>query len=368
MRRIFLKIAIILIAVTMLSMGTDLAYRRVYDLPYFSLPKNLWIYPEIPDKDKYELVKVGNSHAEEGVTFERYNIKSLNLSSVAQSFEFDQAMLKMHANEIKDGAVIVINISPISFSQAKPDKEDTLQIQYFDGRLSPFLIPHLKVEDYLQTQIFPFFLAGDNWRKKFANEIKEPKTQNAPQAKPKPAQNAPVIVQKTITTAEIEAQRNLEFATYGVKIIQDKLASPSAAPSKRLTDSMYFTFDRWYHTKSFNPQYFSSNRKDLEALIRYALKKKWKPVLITVPISGVLRKGLLPDYMQVYLYDNIKKTNLQGIPYFDFSNHPITQKNLLYYDADHLNKEGSIIFSYILLQQLIKIHYLPQKADGYIYP
>lgn len=383
-KKIGLRLLLITSFVIILSIVIDYVYRTTYELP-FKLPENLWIKKEIPDK--YQLVKVGNSHAFEGITFEGFKQKSIDLSSTAQSFEYDLAMLKMYSKQIKEDAVIVINISPISFSQAKPGREDSLQAQYFDGRISPFLIPNLKVEDYLQSQILTFLIAGHNLRNQYANDNKERVAMAeqgiTPTPKPKKIMTKEIpIPQKTKAEKPVEPVFSLKDAVihadqidpaslnpdyFHVEMINTKLASSSAKASKRLVDSMLFSFDRWYRTKAFDPKYFGSNRKDLEKLISYTLKKKWKPVLITVPISAVMQEGLLDDYMQVYLYDNIKKTNLQGVPYFDFSSEPIITKNFFYYDADHLNKNGAITFSYLLLQKLIKEGYLPKSTDGYKY-
>jgi hypothetical protein len=77
---------------------------------------------------------------------------------------------------------------------------------------------------------------------------------------------------------------------------------------------------------------------------------------------------MLPDFLEKYLYENIARTNLHGAPYMDFIGHTdITGNNFLFMDADHLNKTGAKIFSYVLLRSLIDRGYLPQSADGYDY-
>lgn len=153
MKILLIKLLVIFFSVIILSLGIDYIYRQTYHLKY-ETPNNVFILPEIPEK--YELVRLGNSHSQDGITFERYSVKSLSLASIAQTFDYDLAYLKMHARQIKEGAVIIISASPISFSSKMASVGDSLQTNYYDGRITPFLIPHIKIGDYLQSRIFPF--------------------------------------------------------------------------------------------------------------------------------------------------------------------------------------------------------------------
>lgn len=368
----------------MFSIGIDVLYRHTYVLRY-ELPQNVWILPEITDK--YEIVKLGNSHSDEGITFERYRLKTLSLASVSQSFEYDLASLKMHSRQIKDGAVIIINASPMSFSQGKPGREDSLQTKYYDGRLSPFLIPNLKVEDYLQSQFLPFLRTGFLWRDRHNKQIRDriaveekrpdpaPKvTVTADKEKPLPVKVTPTPVAAPAANAAASTDFNTQSVVvakdpgFQVSAIQSVLSSPPTAPTSMHVDSMNFIFNKWLLTSGFGTQYFESNSKDLEKLIDYCLKKKWRPVLITIPVSKVLLKGLGDTYMQKYVYDNIDKTNLQGINYFDFTqNEQLTKNSYLFNDSDHLNQKGAVIVSYLLLRSLVDNGYLPNEVDGYDY-
>lgn len=357
MWRLAQKLGVIMLMVVTLSVGFDAVYRLAYHAKY-QWPQNVWILPSI--KDKYEIVKLGNSHAQEGLTFARYRLKSLDLAGVSQSFEYDLANLKMHVNQIKEGAVIIIDISPISFSQGRPGREDSFQTVYYDGKLSPFLIPHLKVEDYLQSQFFPFLRSGFLWRQKISDEIT--KRISAEEKWPEPSPTPKIAVEAGAGEG-IEIRR---VSFFNANDIENELTHHTQDIPKRLDGSMNFIFDKWYRSGGFGTQYFDANRKDLENLIAYALEKKWRPVLITIPISKVLQAGLLPDYMQVYVYKNVSKANLRGVQYFDFTkNDQLTGDSYLYRDSDHLNPNGAAVLSYLLLQKLINQGYLPKSADGY---
>jgi len=246
--------------------------------------------------------------------------------------------------------------------------------------LSPFLIPNLKVEDYLQSQFFPFLRTGFLWRDHYKNQIKEriAAEEKWPDPTPKAAEHVdkekPLLTDvsthpatKAETAVTARTLTTVIDPKFQVSTIQREFVSSSIAPPPMLIESMNFIFNKWYRTSGFGAGYFESNRKELEEIINYCLKNKWRPVLITIPISNVLLDGLLDDYMQVNVYDNITKTNLHGVNYFDFTHEQLTKNNSLFSDSDHLNQKGAAAFSYVLLRHLIDNGYLPNEADGYDY-
>ena len=103
-------------------------------------------------------------------------------------------------------------------------------------------------------------------------------------------------------------------------------------------------------------------------LLSYIRKNNWQPVLVTIPVTAILENGLLDDYKQVYLDDNLDKVEKQGVVYLDYTARQDFTNNLLFFgDADHLNKDGAKVFSYLLLRDLIANGFLPENADGYDY-
>ncbi len=165
MKYILARLLLLTVVVVATLLLVDTVYRDIYELEYPQLGP-LWKHPAI--EEPYEIVKVGNSHAADGITFEFYNLRGLELAGVAQRFRFDRVLLQQYENQIADGAVILIDVSHISFSHRKADQSDGMQGNYY-GRVSPFLIPDLKVSDYLQTTVAPFIRAGYSWRKAYGD-------------------------------------------------------------------------------------------------------------------------------------------------------------------------------------------------------
>ncbi len=361
-------IGMILMATMLLVTTVYLGYLHWMRLPY-DLPRNLWIAP--PTENKYEIVKVGNSHADDAITFSHYNLRGLKASGVAQRFRYDLVMLKQYQHQIEEGAVIIIDASHLSFSHRLADGNDGLQYNYY-GAVSPLLIPNLKVSDYLQSKIVPMLRAGYLLRQAHQENVIARISAEEKRPEPTPTVTIPAspppTTQPLPTSATPAPGFTAEELRFNVNAIRTELANPTKTPPTHFIDNLDFVFNKWYHTDEFDPKYFESNRQDLEALIAYCLEKEWRPVLITIPVAQKLEDGLLSDYKQVYLYDNIAQTNLQGTEYIDFTTRTDITTNLSLFDnVDHLNQKGAAIFSYILLGELIERGYLPKSADGYDY-
>lgn len=376
MKQLFFKLTFLISLLIVILLGVDAAYLKAYKLNY-QLPENVLPNPSI--LDKYQIVKLGNSHAQDGITFKGYKLKSLNLAGVAQKFEFDLALLKQYSNQIDQNAVIIINASPISFSHNTEDSQNGFQAIYY-RRVSPLFIPHLNVSDYIESEFLPFTRVGYFWRqkhteaitKRIAKEEKwvEPSVTESPPTETSSTEQVVKANQPMVSNKKALQTLNLSAADYffNVEAIQKELAAPSTTFASNYMDNMDFIFNKWYHTDEFNPKFFETNRRDLENLIKYSLQHRWRPVVITIPISDHLQDGLFDDYMQVYLYDNLQKTDLHGTEYIDFSHDTrITKNTTLYNNADHLGPKGADIFSYELLQTLISKGYLQKKDDGYDY-
>lgn len=360
MIKLLIKISLVIILALLLSVGVDYLYRYPTQQE-FHWPKNVLPFPEI--KDRYELVALGNSHAESGLIFEKYNNRTNLLASVSQSFEYDLAMLKMNSHQIDDNAIILITISPISFSQKQPRREDLVNMNYYDGRLSPFLIPYLKVSEYLQIQVAPFVRTGYRWRQEHAKKVAEDVSVSYALTRGEKITPTPTPTAKIITPV---ITKQTEETVINLQEIQKELNTLPDPYADWISRSADLTADKWYNSGGFGADSFAKNRKDLEKIIAYSLDQGWRPVLISFPISQVLLETVEKDYLKKYIYDNLDATNLRGLPYFNLAEDPRLVKNkYLFNNADHLNSKGAAIASYLILQELIKKNYLSKEIDGY---
>lgn len=352
---------------TLVLVGFDRVYRQPYGIEY-AWPRN--VLPNTARDPLYQIVKTGNSHSQDGITFQRYRAESLDLSGVAQRFETDLAVLKQHHREIAPGAVVIIPVTPLSFSHTAVNSQRGFQAGYY-GRVSPFFIPHLNWGDYIESQVFPFARSVHNLRKRYASQVQErisaeekwpdPTPSPTPVSQPPAPSAAPVAKQKVRVLRVPEEERY-----FVVEAIQAELATPSAISHYR--DNTDFMFNKWLHTDEFSTEYFDENRRDLEKLIEYSLRQQWRPVLVMIPITASFVDALPDEYLQEYVYEQLEKTDTQGVEVLDYLEfEPITSNQRLFGNVDHLEKAGRSIFSYVLLQDLISRGYLTADIDGYDY-
>lgn len=344
----------------------DYQYRKAFNLEY-RLPQNILPKPK-PDK-QYDLVLLGNSHTESGIDTSHFNdIHTLNLSGVAQRFVFDLALLKHHQAEVAPGAVILINASPISFSHANIFDNDGFGRGYF-GRVSPFLIPKIDWADYAETELAPFTRSPFLWREAYDKQLVDSRSEDEKDEFERLSVKQPEPGIKEASSAATVAtggQASPQVSIYDTSNIAKRLESPGYNP-ELLQESVNFMFQKWYETDEFDPIYFDLNKGYLEDIISYSLEKNWRPVVVTIPVSAQLKSGLLDNYFDVYLYNNIESTDLMGVPYLDYTRREDIIRNTSWFsNSDHLSKEGAAAFSYVLLQDLIDLGYFSENVDGYI--
>lgn len=354
MKKLLKKLAILAVTVTVVCLIVDLVYRSDGQLKY---PLPIFSYAP-PVEEPYQIVAVGNSHSQSGITFEGYAVPSLTLFGVAQRFDFDLALLKQHHRQIAPNAVILIPVTPLSFPHKPPIARDGLQGNYY-GRLALFLIPYIDVSDYLQSRVFSLYRSGYQLRTQHAKNVRDEVALK---------EKDPALLSTPLPEGYVAPPPPARSEIFSAKRLEAELENPELILPGKYSDDVNFIFYKWYHTEEFSPDYFKYNRNTLQKIIDYSLEQGWRPVLITIPISAELEDGLLDDYMEVNLYENIRQIDMKSAEYIDFSDlDTLKEKNGLFDNADHLNSEGAKVFSYILLRTLIEKGYLPEAADGYYY-
>lgn len=293
MKKFILQLLLLAFFSLLLIVFFDFFYRRSFHRQY-QWPEAFLPSPGIAEP--YELVKVGNSHPQSGLDFSHYKIKSLDLTGAAQRFSFDLAMLKQHRQQIKPGAIILLAVTPLSFSHRPADQNDGLQGNYY-RQMSPFLIPHIKWSNYFQTQITPFVRSGYLWRQEVKKTVEDRLAAEQKGPESVPSRIFPQMPSQKLPNLAVTSDNYF----YNVEAIKQEIADHTPEDPRRLQDNMNFVYHKWNETDEFGQQYFAENRHDLEKLILYCQEQGWRPVLLTLPISQILLDGLQDDYMDVYL-------------------------------------------------------------------
>ena len=101
---------------------------------------------------------------------------------------------------------------------------------------------------------------------------------------------------------------------------------------------------------------FANTRKILTDMIQYCLDNDFKPILVVTPVSKIMREHLGNDFIQIVLYDNIKMSNKQNVPFMDYLEDPEFDDSSLYCNnADFLNARGRELFTKKLLNDTLAL-------------
>ena len=101
---------------------------------------------------------------------------------------------------------------------------------------------------------------------------------------------------------------------------------------------------------------FANTRKILTGMIQYCLDNDLKPILVVTPVSKIMREHLGNDFIQIVLYDNIKMSNKQNVPFMDYLEDPEFDDSSLYCNnADFLNARGRELFTKKLLNDTLAL-------------
>lgn len=101
---------------------------------------------------------------------------------------------------------------------------------------------------------------------------------------------------------------------------------------------------------------FANTRKILAGMIQYCLDNDFKPILVVTPVSKIMREHLGNDFIQIVLYDNIKMSNKQNVPFMDYLEDPEFDDSSLYCNnADFLNARGRELFTKKLLNDTLAL-------------
>lgn len=98
---------------------------------------------------------------------------------------------------------------------------------------------------------------------------------------------------------------------------------------------------------------FKLNQQALINMILLCKSKKVTPVLITTPFT-VYYNQYVSDQFLYDFYTTINEIAVtQGVSYYDYSHDKRFETNLQYFgDADHLNPEGAIYFTNLLMEEV----------------
>lgn len=269
-----------------------------------------------------ELASFGSSYAKFGIIPEQIQeMKAFNFGIQPESINYDFKMIKMYKENLKKGAIILLNIPNLVFTFVDYDSEQSNTKYYYFMKKQ--YINNYKKYKYLCNIYFPIL-------------------------------RNPLLLRyviKDVRKDDYETRMGTKLDENGVKseaILRidgwKKNAKLDNLTESKISDNMKKTFEK---TCSI-----------LSEMIEYCLKNDFKPVIVVPPVSKILSDMISKEFMKEYLYSNIEKANKRNIPVFDYLYNENMQDYKLYINSDFMNLEGRKILTNEIMQDLKKINYI----------
>lgn len=340
------------------------------------------VFQFIPDD--IQIANVGSSHGQcdfnwNPLTKER-GISTFNFALTSQSYEYDYALINMHQNDFVEGSLLFIPVSYFSFNREATDPNDieAISVRYY-RLLSPQYNPDYSLYKDLVAIRFPVLSAGE----KIFDLLKPPVTfpslsENRPNiiyAAELPQEGAggdanqdaaaeagqegatPTAEQNGENPSAQEPQDNAAVESTDGEVAPEP--TPAQTPEElygvETVQGFQAKGQARYERHFLNKENFFEADKiqDLKNMIELCQKKGITPILITTPFTVYYNQYVSEEFLQGF-YSTIQSlTSAYGISYYDYSHDERFQTALHYFgDADHLNEEGAIYFTNLLMEEV----------------
>jgi hypothetical protein len=272
----------------------------------------------IQDKEKIEIIILGNSHANYGVDPNAFDKYAYNLANVNQSIYFDKRILLSHLHEFKNLKYVLISADFHSLYFSSQGIRDVWS--YYDTGV------RYKNKNYLLEDISPTLFGYTPkiilslFKREIINHLS--------------SENIVVDfpVQKGVNLKDTIQNGFIGFEGKDLDAFNENKFQGRA--------------------NIFNQKYENSKEKleieeDLNGLLQILINRDIVPVLFTTPTFVEYNKYLNPNFENLNELDFDRISRKHNIPYWNFMNSKLFKPED-FYNGDHLNKKGAFKFGEIL--------------------
>jgi hypothetical protein len=246
-----------------------------------------------------EIMCTGSSYAKFDIDFSALNCVTFNFGVFPQSLHYDLKILKQYKKNFSPGCRVIIVLAPLSFGFVDYEKNEKNYI-YYKILNKKYILNYRFV-----TKIFHVWLpllATPRLAKYICNDIPKFDMKLAP------------YIDREYTKNEAKKRKD-------GWCIQSKIHDLKS--SKVSVDMI---------------QIFETTRKILEEMITLSLDSEYKPIIVIPPVSRELYKYFSKEFLEKYLYQNIRLANKRKVPVLDYLSQEEFWEASYYSNSDFMNK------------------------------
>jgi len=296
-------------------------FSRQLFLPHSDLPFKFDDFNRI--KKEVEILFLGHSHFEKGINPQISQKPAFNLAYSAQDFYYHYKIFNKYADEMPELKVLYLSIDPFALTY-----DESVNSMFFVKDYFYFekILPQngFSFSFFLNSSVF-WLNRGKFFKRLLHFDFKKEKYNHTN------AENAFKI-----------NEQGQYLLSNGQRLAIGRMTT------KALEKDAQHTIQRIISTNQ--PELLKKNTAYLKKIIQKATEKKIKVILVSAPVSNAYNQKT--PYIVTKNTNEIVKNIIQKYPevgFYDYSDLFSTNQNY-FYNSDHLNKEGSIIFTKKLLE------------------
>ncbi len=273
-----------------------------------------------------DVINVGSSHGMTNFTYDSLpeGYTGFNFGRAVQTFEYDLRMIKQNKRNLDEGCVVFIPVSYFSFYQ-RYDDEVVKNFEYiYYNFLDPWYINDFSLKMGIEYKWFPILDIKKDQLKYLINDD--------------------TVIEEYDEI--FQSNRLIDEATGNID--EERLLAERDKTVKQ-------------HTKYFDSGINDEAVAALEKMLSYCEKKGYKCILVTTPFSNIYNSAEQFDeeFFELF-YGMINDISSEyDVPYWDYSHDEKYSADIyLFYDDDHLNRQGQKMFSSEVISRAFEEGYL----------
>lgn len=312
MKKFLLKFSLLSFAVVCLSFISNFLFINSYSYNNLLVERGVTKFFDVPSD--LQIINFGTSHETASFNYENYNsYNTFNFALGGQYLAYDKILLESYLDNIQEDAIAIILISHHVLYREEIDNINfaSQNKRYYDFLDQEYIINFDLFYHYINKYIPVLSLNTGQFINLITNpEKKETSNVNS-------------------STLDVSLAEQIGLSQFGVLFSS---CSSSSLPK---------------------------NIIQIEEMIKLCESKNITPVFITTPLYHTLHSNFTEEFLDTFYSDVQSITS--GYLYLDYSTDERFSTNNMYFgDTNHLNYDGSIYFTDILLSDIDDLIGLPQ--------
>ncbi len=207
-------------------------------------------------------------------------ISGCNMAIAPEDFRYDARIIKHYGNHVKTGGVVVVVVCPLSFGKNDYLYKDSFSEKYIS--ILPSSEVDLPKRKYSLYKNFPFSLKCKNFLLRVANGL------------------------------------HRRFRNLFVKKDNETTDPVEAMVKGWISDNEYLNDLKDPAQAEYYRDVFKEKENDLKEVIDNCRMQGLRPVILIPPMSGALRGYISDEFIQRFVYDNLRSAADGGTPILDY--------------------------------------------------